>query len=402
MQTLFGQHIEHEHHPTSEPAVPPPSRWSRVRNGVLTGVAGLALFAAGLALAGDGGEAAPDPQPANDAAALAAVRPAGEVAVEPATVQPAAPRGADPANGLSDVSLVGEAVIPSVVTIQISGTVRSQEAVVGSGSGVVYSKEGHIITNAHVVDAGTGWEVVLSDGRIYPAELVGIDFTTDLAVLQIDAENLSPISIGSTDVLQAGDPAIAIGSPLGLAGGPSLSVGVVSAFDRLVQVDANTILYGMLQADAPITQGSSGGALVDGSGRLIGITSAVGVSEVGIEGIGFSSPVEIVVRVVGEIIRDGEATNPYLGITGTTAFGPTGDGGEQPIGVRVESVEDDSAAARAGIDGGVVVTAIEGEAIRTMQDLIAQLRRHAAGDSIRLSVNNSIDEAPVAVTLGDR
>lgn len=303
---------------------------------------------------------------------------------------------------LSDASEVGEAVIPSVVTIQIGGTFRSQEVVVGSGSGIIYDDGGHIITNAHVVEAGETYEVVLSDGRVYEATLVGVDSTTDIAVLDVQAEDLTPIAIGNTADLEVGDPAIAVGSPLGLDGGPSLTVGVISAFDRLVEIDSETALYGMLQADAPITNGSSGGALVDQNGRLIGLTSAVGVGDAGVEGVGFSTPVEIVVRVVEEIIATGGATQPYLGISGSTAMAATDDGGEQPIGVEVGSVETGSAADEAGISEGDVVTAIGGEEVSTMEELIALLRRHSAGDTVTVAVDGGDGTTVLAVTLTDR
>ena len=177
---------------------------------------------------------------------------------------------------------------------------------------------------------------------------------------------------------------------------------MISAFGRVVRTDATTALYGMLQADAPTTQGSGGGALVDASGRLIGITSAVGVSEVGVEGIGFSTPIEIVTRVVNEIIATGEASGPYLGITGITAVTGLADGGERPIGVRVESVEPGSAAAAAGIQSGAVVTAINGRSIRTMQELIAQLRRFSSGDRVDIALGDGGAVDFVAVQLGDR
>ncbi len=268
---------------------------------------GAALVVAGFSIGGDAAGA--------DIAAVPVVETV--TAAEPALVAVSATSELE--TTLWDASDVGAAVVPSVVTIQISGTFRNQEVVVGSGSGVIYDLDGHIVTNAHVVEAGEGFEVVLSDGRVYQAEVVGVDTATDLAVLDIDADDLNPVVLGSTDVLEVGDPAIAVGSPLGLDGGPSLTVGVVSAFDRLVQIDDATVMFGMLQADAPITQGSSGGALVDGEGRLIGITSAVGVSDIGIEGIGFSTPVEIVTRVVDELITTGYASEPFIGITGSTA-----------------------------------------------------------------------------------
>jgi putative serine protease PepD len=301
---------------------------------------------------------------------------------------------------LLDASAVGDAVIPSVVTVQIRGSVLGGgETLLGSGSGVIYDTAGHIVTNNHVAAAGTSYEVVLSDGRVYPADVVGTDPTTDLAVLEVSAGDLQPVTLGSTSDLAVGDPSVAIGSPLGLKGGPSLTVGVLSAFGREVQTDSTTYLEGMLQTDAPITQGSSGGALVDAQGRLIGITTAVGVSSVGIEGIGFATPVEIVKRVADEIIATGSASNPYLGIRGETALADTSDGGTKTVGVRIQSVEPGLAADEAGLVTDDVISAINGEPVRTMEGLVSLLRRYGAGTEIQVSLDSG---KTLSVLLGQR
>ncbi len=307
---------------------------------------------------------------------------------------------ATPTPLLLDAAAVGRAVIPSVVTVQITGaSFNGEQALLGSGSGVVYDDQGHVITNDHVVSAGTSYEIVLADGRIYPAEVVGTDPTTDLAVLKVTANDLPALATGNSDVLTVGDPAVAVGSPLGLDGGPSLTVGVISAFGREVQTDATTVLYGMLQTDAPITSGSSGGALVDSEGQLVGITTAVGVSEVGIEGIGFATPVEIVKRVADEIIASGNASIPYLGIFVDPALEDTADGGSIPIGIGVATVEAGSAASVAGLQEGDVIAAINDIEIKTFNELVAALRRFGAGTTIDVTLS---DGALIAVTLGQR
>jgi len=293
-----------------------------------------------------------------------------------------------------DAVAIGDAVIPSIVTVEIGSNANGSFAKIGSGSGVVYDTAGHIVTNDHVAGAASAARVVLSDGRIYDADLVGTDPLTDLAVLHISATGLQPITIGSTAGLDVGSPAIAVGSPLGLDGGPSLSVGVISALGRQVQTDAETILYGMLQTDAPITSGSSGGSLVDEGGALIGITTAVGVSNIGVEGIGFATPVEVVQRVADEIIATGSATHALIGITGTTAYEPTDDGGVMPIGVTVMSVLSDSPAAAAGLVEGDVITGIEGVPVATMDALITELRRTGATRPLELSL---ADRGPITI-----
>ncbi len=298
-----------------------------------------------------------------------------------------------------DATVVGAAVIPSIVTVEVGSTVGDTFTQTGSGSGVVLDQSGHIITNHHVVEAGDAARVVLSDGRVYEAELVGSDPLTDLAVLRIPTTDVVPIALGSTSDLTIGNSSIAVGSPLGLEGGPSLSVGVISALGREVQTGPDTILYGMIQTDAPITSGSSGGSLVDETGALLGITTAVGVSNIGVEGIGFATPVEIVERITTELIATGSVSHGLLGIGGATAYDETGDGGFAPVGVTVRSVSPDSAAETAGIAVDDVITAIDGTAVRTMDELITALRRVGAGDSIIVSIAGG---GPLTVILSTR
>ena len=298
-----------------------------------------------------------------------------------------------------DTAVVGADVIPSIVTVEVGSESDGVFVPAGSGSGVILDTSGNIATNDHVVEGGTAARVILSDGRIYEAELIGTDPLTDLAVLNISATDLSPIALGSTDDLTIGTPAIAVGSPLGLEGGPSLSVGVVSALGREVQTGPETILYGMLQTDAPITSGSSGGSLVDARGALIGITTAVGVSNIGVEGIGFATPVEIVERVTAEIIATGSVSHALLGIAGDTAYDATEDGGSAPVGVDVREVTSGSAAASAGLAVGDVITAVDGIDVLTMDELITALRRVGGGDSITVSLS---DGQTVTATLASR
>ena len=295
---------------------------------------------------------------------------------------------------------VGEAEVPAIVTVQVGSQTRTGVLAQGSGSGVIIDPSGYIVTNDHVAGDADSIRVVLSDGRIYEATLLGTDPITDLAVLAIDAENLTAVGFGSTDGMQVGETAIAVGNPLGLDGGPSLTVGVLSAFGREVRTSATSVLYGMLQTDAPITQGSSGGALVDGAGRLIGITTAVGVSEVGIEGIGFATPIEIVERVVDDIVDRGVVAHGLLGINGSTDFVELADGGSRPTGVVIDAVEAGSAADLAGLRLGDVITAVEGTGVDTMDELISALRRLGADDLVVVEIERNGARLVVSATLG--
>ena len=390
--------------PGGDDAVPPvatepvrgpgPRRDRRIGRRFAT-TAGLAAI---VATAGAGGAWA--------GATLLAPRPIVQTTPAAATGSTATTPGSTTLLPVAPVSVnaptVAEQVVPSIAYIEVSASSRftNQTQPVASGSGVVLDRDGHIVTNRHVVEAGTAYRVVLSDGRTYEARLLGEDAATDLAVLDIDADGLTPIALGSTDTLRIGGTTIAVGSPLGLKGGPSLTVGVLSATGREVQTDQQTTLYGMLQTDAAITEGSSGGALVDESGRLVGITTAVGVSSVGVEGIGFATPVEIVSRVAQELIADGSASTAGLGIRGQTSYADLPDGGQQPEGVEVGEVQSGSAAATAGIKQGDVITHVDGVAVDTMDELISQLRRHAAGDSVTLTITRDGADSQVAVKLG--
>ncbi len=361
---------------------------------VLAGVLGAVLAVGGLQIIQD------DPTttlPLDPTAAPAAAFTPEAPNQPPATL--------DPLNEAAGGAVaIGNAVIPSIVTVQVGSQTGEGLAIQGTGSGVIVQSDGYIVTNDHVISVGSAFEVVLSDGRTtYSARLIGTDPLTDLAVLKIEATGLTAIAIGDTSTLQVGDAAVAVGSPLGLEGGPSLTVGVVSAFERRVQVSGTDTLYGMIQTDAPITQGSSGGALVDGAGRLIGITTAVGVSSVGVEGIGFATPVELMLRVTDEIIATGSVQHAFLGIFGATTFTTATDGASVASGVEVTSVEANSAAGAAGLVTGDIITAVDGDPVTTMEDLIVALRYRKAGDAVALTVTDGLGaESKVNVLLGIR
>jgi serine protease Do len=205
------------------------------------------------------------------------------------------------ATQLTDVSTIAANVVDSVVTVNVAIDVRGPGELTGSGSGIIVDGDGTVVTNAHVVDGVTSVSATLTDGSTVAASVAGIDTTHDLAVLTIEATGLLPVTFGTTDGLEVGDPVIAVGNPLGLEGGPSVTTGVVSALGRVLE-DSVLSLNDIIQTDAAITEGSSGGALLDGEGRLIGVTTAVGVSSVGVEGIGFAIPVETVSSVVAGLM----------------------------------------------------------------------------------------------------
>ena len=293
-------------------------------------------------------------------------------------------------------------VVPSVVTVEVGDLQGDTLTLTGSGSGVIL-EDGYIVTNHHVIDGATMSRVVLQDGRTYDAEIIGSDAWTDVAVLKVDIAGLTPIDFGSTEDLAIGRMAVAVGNPLGQDGGVSLTVGVISALSRTVAFGDSTALYGMLQTDAPITSGSSGGALVDESGKLIGITAAIGVSQAGAEGIGYAIPVELVQRVANEIIETGTVKHGFIGIIGTDYVADAEDGALVPAGAEITDLWGEySAAGDAGFVPGDAIVEVAGVRITTMEDLVVQLRLFHVGDEVVLTANR--DGAPfrAAVILDER
>lgn len=294
----------------------------------------------------------------------------------------------------TSVASVASQVIPSTVAVDTSALLQQ-----GAGSGVVYGSDGYIITNHHVVDSASEVSVVFADGARFPVEVVGSDPVTDIGVLLVQRQELSPIPVGSADVLSIGEPTVAVGNPLGLAGGPTVTTGVVSALDRRLEAGGGEDLFGLVQTDAPIAPGSSGGALVDASGRLIGITTAIAVSNVGAEGLGFAVPIDIAVGVANDLIDTGEVRHALLGIVGNTAWADE-DGAEFPVGVLITEITANSAYEETGGQINDVIVAIDGHEVRTLDSLLARLRRMRAGDVVPVRILRGDAETTLDVTMG--
>lgn len=367
--------------------------WPMALLALASGLLGALMVLGGLAIAGVFDEA--EVPPTTTAAPVAITTPPEPVVI----------REVVPAEGAENVATaVGQKVVPSIVTVEVgTGDATGEFAAFGSGSGVVFTSDGLILTNHHVIEDAVVSRVIFQDGRIYEASIIGSDELTDLAVLQIEATGLTPIELGSTTDLQIGDRAIAVGNPLGLEGGASLTVGVVSAFDREVNTGDPTPLFGMLQTDAPITNGSSGGALVNSEGKLIGITTAIGVSEAGAEGIGFATPVELVRKIAEQIIETGDVAHAFLGVTLRTNFEIQPDGAAIPAGAVVAGfAEGESAAADAGLEVGDIVLEWNGNSVRKINDLISGIRGSSVGEEISLVVHRDGETMTFNVILGER
>ncbi|MBW3667341.1 MAG: S1C family serine protease, partial [Actinobacteria bacterium] len=306
-----------------------------------------------------------------------------------------APTGPPPTFGDSITATeVAARVIPSTVAI-VTTSLFGQ----AGGSGVIYGNDGYIITNHHVVEGNDEVSVIFADGARFPATVIGSDPVTDLGVLLVDREDVTPLEIGSSADLAIGEPAVAVGNPLGLEGGPTVTSGIVSALDRSLDVSLDTTLYGLVQTDAPIAPGSSGGALVDAEGRLIGITTAIAVSNVGAEGLGFAVPIDLAVGVVNDLIADGEVRHARLGIEGTTAWADEG-GAEFPVGVGVQDLTLTSAFEDAGGQINDVIVAVAGTEVETLEELLGILRRHRSGDQVEVRILRGDTQRTIQVTLG--
>ncbi|MEX0796130.1 MAG: trypsin-like peptidase domain-containing protein [Acidimicrobiia bacterium] len=316
--------------------------------------------------------------------------------IPPAPTLTAPPPTSPPATFIdsSTVSAVAERAIPSIVTVEVSGFFGT-----GGGSGVVYGNDGYIVTNSHVVARASSISIVFSDGARFPAEVIGTDPLTDLAVLRVERSDLTSIDIGSSASIDIGQAAIAVGNPLGLAGGPSVTSGIISALNRFLDVEAGTRLYGLIQTDAPITRGSSGGALLDGNARLIGITTAIAVSDVGAEGLGFAVPIDIATGVITDLIEDGQVAHAVLGIQGETAFA-TSDGAGFPVGVLVTDILGNSAYETAGGQVNDVIISIDALSIDTLDELLTHIRSLRAGEVATMEILRGDAQLELEATMG--
>lgn len=318
----------------------------------------------------------------------------------PPTIPPAPSLTAPPPTSVAPTfadetseAAVAARVAPSTVTVEVDALFLA-----GSGSGVVYGTDGYIITNSHVVEGASNVFVVFDDGARFKARVVGSDPVTDIGVLLVDRDDLRPISIGSSAGLVIGQPAIAVGNPLGLSGGPTVTAGIISALERTLGEPGDE-LYGLVQTDAPIAPGSSGGALVDADGRLIGITTAIALSDVGPADLGFAVPIDIVIGVANDLIANGEVRHAILGITGETAWAVE-DEAQYPVGVLVNGISPGSAYDSAGGSVNDVIMEIEGEQVKTIDSLLALLRHLREGDTVQVHILRSDSATTLDVTMG--
>ena len=381
-------------------------------------------------------EPAGTPRPTAEDSDADIVQPTVEPSVTPTPfLEPSGEDGAALALG-GRLAQIYEQVNPSVVNIQTivqglqafpEGFGQPQQPQGGLGSGFVWDQQGHIVTNNHVIAGASDIAVIFNDGYVAPGEVVGTDPASDLAVIRIDvpAEQLRPVQVASSSEVHVGEVAIALGNPFGLQG--TMTVGIVSALGRSLPVEGENTLSAVytipdiIQTDAAINPGNSGGVLVDEQGRLIGVTAAIRSPVEANAGIGFAIPSDIVRKVVPALIAEGRYQHPWLGISGTSLVPPLAQAMNLPAeqrGVLVATTTPGSPADEAGLRGsdrqasidglevavgGDVIVAIDGEQIRTFEEMVSYLARNTeVGQTVTLTVLRDGQQQDIPLTLGAR
>ena len=300
--------------------------------------------------------------------------------------------------------------LPSIVGISISydvtyfGRTQTAEA---TGSGVIITSDGYILTNNHVVsssDSSYYYEVsnatkitvsLYGSDETYEATIVGTDEQTDLAIIKIDAEGLTPAELGDSSSVKVGEFVLAIGNPLGL--GTSVTDGIVSALERDITTSDGTT-YHVLQTNCAINSGNSGGALVNSNGQVIGINT-LKLSGTGIEGVGFAIPISDTLDVTNQLIEHGKVLRPYIGISGSNLSESTAERYNLPVGIYVEEISGNTGAANSDLRKGDVITQIDGQTVTTMDELNSVKNKKQIGDTITLKVYRSGEYIDINITL---
>ena len=310
---------------------------------------------------------------------------------------------------------VANKVLPSIVGITVEYKINSlfggSSTSEASGSGIIVSSDGYILTNNHVVNSSssssyyqiteaTGVKVKLyNDDTEYSATVVGSDTQTDLAVIKIDKTGLVAAELGDSNSVQVGEFAMAIGNPLGLQS--SISCGIISAKDREVPDSETGTVYNLIQTDAAINSGNSGGALVNADGKVIGINT-LKLSGTGVEGIGFAIPINSTIDVYNELKTNGKISRPYIGIGGIDITKELAKKNNLVEGVYVKTIDNFSSAEKAGLQVGDVIIKADNVDIKTMDELNEIKNKHKVGDKMTLRINRNGEEKEITLTLQEQ
>ncbi len=319
----------------------------------------------------------------------------------------------------SDTAIsVANKVRPSIVGITVEYSVNSifysgSTSATASGSGIIISEDGYILTNNHIINSSSSSSNSLyysvseaskvtvylyNDETPYEAKIVGTDEQTDLAVIKIEKTGLTAAELGDSDSVQVGEFSMAIGNPLGMES--TVTCGIVSAVNREV-TDSDGKKYVLIQTDAAINSGNSGGALVNSEGKVIGINT-LKLSGTGIEGMGFAIPINSTIDIYEQLIQYNKVKRPYIGITGIDLDEATAKRNNLVIGVYVKDIETFSAAEKAGVKIGDVIIEADGQKITTMDELNTIKNNHKIGDEMTLKVNRNGKEETIKIILGEQ
>ncbi|HEX6262349.1 MAG TPA: trypsin-like peptidase domain-containing protein [Actinomycetota bacterium] len=324
-------------------------------------------------------------------------------APEQAAGTAASPSPIPPLDTDEPIPAVVERVSPAVVNVRVN----QAGGATGTGTGFVVRRNGIIVTNFHVVEGAFSIQVTLADGREFEARAIGGDPNADLAILQIEAQQLPTVELGDSDALRLGETVVALGFALALEGGPSVTSGIVSAKGRSIETQdsrgAQNTLEELIQTDAPINPGNSGGPLVDLAGRVIGINTA-GVQASEAENIGFAIAINRARPIIEDAIASPEAEAAYLGVSTQDVTPVVAAQLDLPVdeGALVRGVAPGTGAEEAGIVVGDVIVEIEGQAIGSSEDLGSAIREHAPGDEISITVIRDGGARTVTAELGVR
>lgn len=316
---------------------------------------------------------------------------------------------------------VANKVLPSIVGIKVEYSVnsifyRQSSTATATGSGIIISDDGYILTNNHIVDTSSttssgGYNsyysvteaskvtvTLYNDTAEYEATIVGTDSQTDLAVIKIDKTGLTPAELGNSDSVQVGEFAMAVGNPLGLD--TSVTCGIISGKDRDIQ-DSDGKTFTLLQTDAAINSGNSGGALVNADGKVIGLNT-LKIASTGVEGMGFAIPINSTIDIYQQLIEYNKVKRPYIGISGIDLDEKTAKANNLVQGIYIKSIDEFSAAEKAGLKIGDVIIKADDKDIKTMDELNEIKNSHQIGDSMNLKVNRAGKEIDVTVTLQEQ
>lgn len=306
------------------------------------------------------------------------------------------------------VVAISEKVGPSVVGVKVTYTSQNIWGILseneGQGSGIIYSADGYIVTNYHVIEEAIGKDnakvyVLFPDDESVEAKIVGYDSVTDMAVLKIDKKGLTAAEFGNSDEISVGELAVAIGNPLGEEFAGSVTVGYISATNRKIATDGTT--YNLIQTDAAINSGNSGGPLVNASGKVIGVNT-VKIASTGVEGMGFAIPSNDILPIIEELITNKKIVRPYIGVGGITLSKDLAATYNLVEGIYIQTVDEKGPAYIAGIKQGDVITEAEGKKVTSIAELNEIKYKKKVGDSIKLKIYREKEYKEITVVLTEQ